>query len=624
MTGTLLAPKSVWDWLFSFLGIAGMLCLAYIIGARGQAFILAPVLMLWLGVVLVSRQGIPSTGIEIPILFGVATLVVNVILSADPRRSLNGLTMILLYLFWFYFMFDLARRKQIGMVIVGGLLVIGALVVAGGLTEVPKSLVLSLQWIRDGVYPSGSPMRVNAVLENANVLSGFLVLLPPFVLALLPLARNLTAKLLLWLWFLGILITQFFTWSRGGWLGAALALAAMLVFIAATRAENGERAAHRWWKYWRERPLLRTSSLVLAFPLVAGIGYLSWRQLQRPDGGVGFASRQLVWEVALAAFRSSPLNGTGLSTFSTEWIKQNPMHVPLIFGHAHSIPLGLLAEQGLLGALGIVLLIGAYGSTVWKNRKGVAPQHRLLLGAGIASLLGFTMHGLFDDFFVKPAVFLTVLIIAALVLALPQWNDSWERTAPNFWIAPLLALGLALFVGIGFWSNLALMAFNDGVRLARDGEWEEAAQSFGRAVEIDGRFAFYSLQHGYALGAIAADSHDDTRLNEAIGAYERGIELEPNYAVNHANLFALYWEAGRWDEALRELEAALDLARYPLRKTKTNQYGSLVFHRKGIPMEFLPQLSRLVSQDGPITEDWVELFAARAGRYRELNQAKPD
>ena len=70
--------------------------------------------------------------------------------------------------------------------------------------------------------------------------------------------------------------------------------------------------------------------------------------------------------------------------------------------------------------------------------------------------------------------------------------------------------------------------------------------------------------------------------------------------------------------------AALDLARYPLGETKTNQYGSMVFHRNGIPMEFLPQLSRLVSQDGPITEDWVELFAARAGKYRELNQAKPD
>jgi tetratricopeptide (TPR) repeat protein len=58
---------------------------------------------------------------------------------------------------------------------------------------------------------------------------------------------------------------------------------------------------------------------------------------------------------------------------------------------------------------------------------------------------------------------------------------------------------------------------------------------------------------------LAADG-DAAALQSAIDRYERAVALEPNYALNHANLGALYWQAKRGDEATAALGRAAALA----------------------------------------------------------------
>jgi tetratricopeptide (TPR) repeat protein len=59
-------------------------------------------------------------------------------------------------------------------------------------------------------------------------------------------------------------------------------------------------------------------------------------------------------------------------------------------------------------------------------------------------------------------------------------------------------------------------------------------------------------------GRLAAE--DATHLERALEQYERGIALEPNYSLNHANLASLYWQSERKEKALQQMMTAINLA----------------------------------------------------------------
>jgi len=59
-----------------------------------------------------------------------------------------------------------------------------------------------------------------------------------------------------------------------------------------------------------------------------------------------------------------------------------------------------------------------------------------------------------------------------------------------------------------------------GVRLRR---YEEAIQAFDKAIELDPNYARALYSKGSAL-------YDQGKYNEAIEAYDKAIEIEPQYA----------------------------------------------------------------------------------------------
>jgi tetratricopeptide (TPR) repeat protein len=125
------------------------------------------------------------------------------------------------------------------------------------------------------------------------------------------------------------------------------------------------------------------------------------------------------------------------------------------------------------------------------------------------------------------------------------------------------------------------------------GNWEAAARAFDLAASRDGHLAFYHLQRGYAWGMVAQQRNDSEALQRAIDAYERGIRLEPIYALNHANLSVLYRQAGKPEQAIAELRKALELTPTGALATGNNQYGLVVFRRRAQGPDLLPPLRAL-------------------------------
>ena len=619
------------DWVYLLQGTATTLLFAYLIlwggGTSSGLFsprlrvcshlILTLVLVAWLGSAVWRKRGMARSGLEIVFLLAFVALGVTTLLSSDPRRSLVGLGLLLLYALWFYLVFDLVRQGWPPDIVAKSLLIVGGVVIVLGLWEASDWFGAWVTSLSGGTLAIPKSIRICSVLDHANVLGGFLVLLLPLALSQLICARRWFSKVILLIWVAGNLLAQFLTSSRGGWLGTVVGLGLLLILLSITPTKTGRSRVGQWWRYWRERWLLMLLSILPAVLALAAGGYLVNAQMQHPSHGGLIWARVAFANTAWDVFLRSPWHGSGPFTFSTEWLKRHA--VPRFFKHAHNVALTVLAEGGILGLLALLLFVAAVVRALWLAWRRAAPSQRLFMAGGIAALAGFCVHSLFDDFTARPAVMMAMVAILAVTLATPR---SEEVVPGGAALHPVLLIVPAALLVVGsFWFDWALATFDKGVDLSRAGKWEETALTMDRAVRQDPLMAFYHLQRGYAWGAVAFDGDNEQALQTAIEAYERGVQLEPYYHLNHVNLFVLYWQVGRREESLEEFRLALELARYGLWDTGQNEYGSQVFWRRGIRPDFLPQLKGLQANvEGIITEAQLDWFAELAQRYAVLER----
>jgi hypothetical protein len=115
------------------------------------------------------------------------------------------------------------------------------------------------------------------------------------------------------------------------------------------------------------------------------------------------------WSEALGAFADEPVHGWGASAFpvARRLYRESPVAVE----HAHSLPLGWLADLGAvgagIGAVAIVLLVTGAAARV----RALAPgRERDLAGALLAAAVAVLVHALVDPDWSVPAVVLPALV----------------------------------------------------------------------------------------------------------------------------------------------------------------------------------------------------------------------
>jgi tetratricopeptide (TPR) repeat protein len=518
--------------------------------------LLLTVFALWLGYRLRHGQRLTRSPLDLTIILFLSAQLVATILSTDPRRSLGYLGLMGIYALSFYLLSDLLANGWPAELLVKCLLIVGAIVIGFGLADTVGWY--ANWWVLGGTAHPLPPtqLRIYSILGDANMTASFLNLLIPLALVRIGSAKVRFSRLLLALWLLGALIVQFFTSSRGGWLGTATAVAASVVLLVI--ASGGRGRMETWWRILRARPwLLLLAGLGIAI-LAAGGTWLGLKQLQHPSHGGILAARREFWLSAWYAFLSSPLWGTGPFTYGTQFMKYTPIPSWRPYPHAHSYLLTVAAETGLIGLAASGWIAVAIVLAFKRTWQSAGREHRLLMAGGSASLLGLSVHSLVDNHIGVPTIALALIVALALALNDQRAQDSGTKDqGSGLRVRTLLVPGLLLVAGL-FWSDLAYWPFIRGVQLANQGQWAQAAPLMDKAASLDPYFVFYQLQSGYVHGRLAAE--DRTHLKQAIKQYERGIALEPDYSLNHANLASLYWQAGREEEALQQMKAASNLA----------------------------------------------------------------
>lgn len=221
--------------------------------------------------------------------------------------------------------------------------------------------------------------RAAAGFGHPNALGGFLVILIPFAIAGALLSRRGRIAFML-ATALGV-YGVYASFSRGAMIGLALV---PFVFL-------------------RGRRLVVLAPALAALGAVLTPGLIRERFATLTESGSEVATRLDFWNTALQIWQSHPVLGVGLGQFSTAYAQARVPGRGFLPGtisqpppHAHNIVLQALATEGLLGLLALLGVLGLALLLAVQLRRRPSRTEAVLGSAGLASLLAFLTHNMFD------------------------------------------------------------------------------------------------------------------------------------------------------------------------------------------------------------------------------------
>ena len=394
-------------------------------------------------------------------------------------------------------------------------------------------------------------------IGHANVFSGYINLLLPIVVVRLIQSRN-TGRRLLWGFVLGLFIlVQYFASSRGGWISA---IAGLGITIGLIRWPRIRAFLLRGRKVTLPRKTFKDLAIfALGAVVVLALGAIFIFQIQFSPGHAPITSaRTGIWSASLEIISQSPIFGHGPGSFSTLFAQTNQLPPGFSTSHAHNALLQITAQSGLIGLGLIIAALVFLTIPITSIYQKADVRERFRLAAYIGAGAAVTVHHLFDYLFESPAYTAAVLVLLGLALRQSKDRDV-VIVSPRRGFVLFLPL---LLLAIGGWSLASQGAFTywRGISAARAHDFQAASQNLCRAAEENPAFSLYSFQCGLALAYLDDQAPNVHHLQEAIRAYEHGLLVDPYWPPHQANYAALLWEIGEQEEALQEINLALDSA----------------------------------------------------------------
>jgi tetratricopeptide (TPR) repeat protein/O-antigen ligase len=516
----------------------------------------------WFGWHALRRHWVETPPLWMPITMLVLAYALTGLTSMDPRRSLNATWVLLLELWIFLLVYDLVRRGWPRELFVKVLLLLGAIVVGFGLWHLVD---WERRWLSIAGWKAPLPpiwLRPAPFYAHANLVASFVNTLWPLALVWLWRARSRLTRLWCGLLIVGAGVVVLFCSSRGALLGAGGALGVMAV-LAFPPAPAVLRRLKVWWAGLRWQAVLVT---VVVVGVIGGLSTFVFRLLMHPTHGSILSARTVFWLAALDTFRRFPLVGTGPDTYASGYLLWQSVPPQSFYVRAHSIPMQLAAETGLVGLAAGAWLIGALVVAAYRRWRAARLSNRYLIVGLCGSLTATALHSLVDTPAWIPAIAMTFMMLVALLLAAPVERPAeMVRRKPVGTI--LGALAAFLIVGSGIWMQYAYKPYFLGAAFGNASRWAEALPLLEEATRRDPTHAYYHLQTGFAYGMSAFEGNRE-HLPQAIAHYRRGISHEPYFSPNHANLAVLLWEQGERQAAIEAMKRAAELApeeaAYPL------------------------------------------------------------
>jgi len=138
---------------------------------------------------------------------------------------------------------------------------------------------------------------------------------------------------------------------------------------------------------------------------------------------LGFNGRIPLWMTAFSMFVDAPILGHGPHTFGLfyldylhrleipTWLSVDPR--PLSW--AHNVYMQVLAEQGIIGALALVILIICAVRLAWRTHRHSEGDIRILNSGAFSALIALCIAGMFDASLMREWFVTTLFVILGIV-----------------------------------------------------------------------------------------------------------------------------------------------------------------------------------------------------------------
>jgi O-antigen ligase len=279
-----------------------------------------------------------------------------------------------------------------------------------------------LQWIPAHLPPVPGPDI------QSNVAAGTLILAVPLGFGLIADARRRKAFTEAVLEATGVAIVLsglFLTGSRGAWGGLAVAPGVAVLVLVQQRWFNTAEKRIAFWI------IVGLGGLALIGALTF-TGYSDRLVGQIPDPTGALQSRTTLWSEGIDLIHDYIFTGSGLMSVPRVFAIYELLIAVPFMSHLHNLYLEVWLEQGVLGEIALVSVLGMAVSWAWKAltdmKKPYSGTQAILGWAGLAGVLAIAVHGLVDVvFYVERTVPLVGLILGYAYLASPLPDATVSR-----------------------------------------------------------------------------------------------------------------------------------------------------------------------------------------------------
>ncbi len=351
------------------------------------------VLLIWgiagiaLGRRLVRGRSLPEIPLGMPLGILAGVLVISATGSIDPHGSLLDLVLWLSYLLLFVLVAVDIRSRRTLLRYAYLLLAGGGLVSLPGLYQLVRGVKTSATWV-DLAHNPGLTTRIYSVFSDPNFYAMYLTLLLPLAAALL-FRGGRRRRLPVAVTGLLLVASLVYTFSRGGWVAATVALAVWVALVA-------------------PRFLCLAPLAALSIPFLPGTVRHRLASFTNLAGSHMLHYRLLIWQGVLPLIQRYPLTGLGLGAGSFVLAYPNTMLAGIPAYHAHNLYLETLLETGLPGLAAFAYFFLSFYRL---GLRGWAAVLRLgdpltvgIAAAAVAAVSGNLFHGLEEDVWYDPHI----------------------------------------------------------------------------------------------------------------------------------------------------------------------------------------------------------------------------
>lgn len=273
----------------------------------------------------------------------------------------------------------------------------GVLQIIRGVPVIPSQVDITLN--------DSLPGRVFSTMGNANNYAQILCMLLPFCIAMFLNSRYAISRLFFAAIALPAFATLLYTSSRSGWIGFAVS---MLVFVFLINKKI--------------LPVLIAGGL-LCIPIMPDFVYRRLTTITNlSDSSIGY--RFKIWRISFKVLHDYLVTGLGLGTDAFVSITRN-YYLGETNGltppHSHNLYLQMWLETGIIGILSFIAFMLRLVKQSYKSiAKSTDKRLRNVLAAGISSLAGISVIGLFEYVWYYPRVMLFFWVVAGISVAVLQ------------------------------------------------------------------------------------------------------------------------------------------------------------------------------------------------------------